>query len=368
MTGKEAGFINEAIAAASLGGDGMFSKKCAEELKRLTGSTIFLTPSGTQALELALMALGLQAGDEVILPSYTFVSCGNAIVQMGLIPVFVDVRADTLNLDEKLIEAALSDRTKAIMVVHYAGIGAEMDAILKIARKHSLAVIEDAAQGINGFYKDRHLGSLGDLGILSFHHTKNITSGEGGALLVNNDKYLKSVEIHRQKGTDRSSFLRGEIAKYSWVDRGSSYWMSDLLAAFLYPQLEVVDDVLQKRKAVFDFYVDALKPLADKHFALPAMPAGCRPSYHSFHLIFNDRNILEKLRLFLAAKNIEATTHFLPLHSSEGGKKFGVSRGSLPVSEKAGGHLLRLPLFAQLTEDEKNRVVTGVHDFFKGAR
>jgi dTDP-4-amino-4,6-dideoxygalactose transaminase len=365
LTGKELGCIEQAILSLSFGGDGSFSKKCAELLESLTGSPVFLTPSGTHAIELALMALGLDRDDEVILPSYAFSSCATAVVQMGLKPVFIDVREDTFNIDESLIEGALTPKTKAVLAVHYAGVAAEMDPLLAVARKHGLEVIEDAAQAVHSFYKGRHLGSLGDLGIFSFHHTKNVTSGKGGAIVVNSKKYLRAIEIHRQKGTDRSRFLRGEVNKYRWIDRGSSYLISDILAAFLFPQLEVLEEITTKRKAVAEAYLERLSDLSPKHFRLPVFPSHCRPNYHAFPLLLNQRSDLEGLKGFLQERGIEATGHFAPLHNSPGGKKFGVARGPVRVAEKAGECLLRLPLYPQMTREEQDYVIDSVNDFFK---
>lgn len=366
LTGNELACIEEAIQASSLGGDGLFSKKCIRLLTSRIGAPVFLTPSGTQAIELAFMALGLEKDDEVILPSYTFVSSANAVVQMGLKPVFIDVRADTINIDESLIENAITPKTKAILVVHYGGIAANMDAIMALARRYKLAVIEDAAHGINAYYKGRHLGSIGDMGILSFHHTKNVTSGEGGAIIINDAKYLRAVEMHRQKGTDRALFLRGEVEKYRWVTRGSNYYMADLLAAFLFPQLQALDDITLRRKTIVEAYVEHFTPLSRYGFRLPTFPPDCRPGYHNFFLLFEQRGTLEGLRDYLRERGIEATTHFLPLHASPGGERFGVARSPMTVSEQAGQCLLRLPLYAQMTREEQDRVIANVTAFFEG--
>lgn len=365
LTGNELRRIEEALSSHLWGGDGPFSKKCSDRLRELTGSPVFLTSSGTHALELAFMALGLERDDEVILPSYTFVSCANAVVQMGLKPVFVDVREDTLNIDESLIERALTPRTKAVLVVHYAGVSAAMDPILDLARRRGLFVVEDAAQGVNAFYKGKHLGTLGDLGVFSFHNTKNVTSGEGGAIVVNNEKFLKRVEVHRQKGTDRSRFLRGEVDKYSWIDRGSCYWLSDILAALLFPQLEVLEEITQKRKAICDDYAKKLAPLAPGRFRLPVVPPECRTNHHIFYLLLDRPETRDRLRAHLRENGVEATAHFVPLHASPGGKKFGEIRSTMTVSERAGNCLLRLPLYAQMTREEQGCVIDALRSFFE---
>lgn len=365
LTGNELSCIEKVLSSSCLGGDGFFAKKCERRLEELTGSPVFLTPSGTHALELAFMALNLNPGDEVILPSYTFSSCASAVVQMGLKPVFIDVRKDTFNIDESLIETAITRKTKALLVVHYAGVAAAMDKIMEIALKHGLRVVEDAAQGLNAFYREKHVGSLGDLGIFSFHHTKNITSGEGGAVIINNKKYLTQVEIHRQKGTNRSLFLKGEVDQYGWVDRGSNYRMSDILAAFLWSQLQALEKVTQKRKLICDYYTENLNPISGEHFRLPVIPPYCRSNYHIYYLLFKDAAMVLSLKAWLAENGIEATTHFPPLHSSPGGTKFGETRSSMAVSERVGTCLLRLPLFAQMTRPAQDRVIGNVKTFFE---
>lgn len=364
LTGLETTCVEEAIRSGCWSGDGPFSQKCHLLLESLTGCRVFLAPSGTAALELALMALEPAPGDEVILPSYTFVSTANAVVQMRLTPVFVDIRPDTLNLDERLIEQALTKRTRAVLPVHYAGIAADMDSINEISRKHGLAVVEDAAQGVNAFYKGRALGSLGDLGAFSFHQTKNFTCGEGGAVTIPNREYLGKIEIHRQKGTDKSRFLRGQVDKYSWIDRGSSYLLSDLLAAFLYAQLKDMETNTKKRETLFHYYLSNLKPIAQDRFDLPHVPDHCQPNYHLFYVILKRCSDLEPLMTHLKGRGIETATHFVPLHSSRGGKKFGVVRGPMTVTENAGANLLRLPLYPQMTFEEQDHVIKCVGDFF----
>jgi len=363
LTGKEASYVQEALESGQWSGDGAFSKKCVGILEQLTGKRVFLTPSGTSALELSLMALDLRPGDEVLLPSYTFVSSANAAVQMGLVPVFIDIRPDTLNIDEALIEQAVSPKTRALMVVHYAGVAAEMDAIKSMAAKFNLAVIEDAAHGVNAFYKGKALGSLGDLGAFSFHQTKNYSSGEGGAIVVANEKYLERVEIHRQKGTDRSKFLMGAVDKYSWVDRGSNYLLSNLLSAVLYAQLENLEDINSKRKAVCEYYQAGLADLSD-HLLVPSVPSSCRSNYHLFYFLLKDPASQTALLSFLKKAGIEATTHFVPLHDSPGGKRFGVTRGPMTITEKTAKGLVRLPLYPQLTQDSQKYILGRLKAFF----
>ncbi len=367
LTGLELKFLEESVALGNWAGDGPFSEKCCALLSELTGSPVFLTPSGTHALELGLMSLNLAPGDEVILPSYTFVSTANALVINGLKPVFVDIRSDTLNLDEKLIEQAITKKTKAILPVHYAGVAAEMDAINSIAKKQGLTVIEDAAQGVNAYYKERPLGSLGDLGAFSFHQTKNFTCGEGGALVVSNKELLHRIQIHRQKGTDRTRFLKGEVDKYTWVDRGSSYLMSDLLAAFLYAQLQSMNEITLKRKKLFNYYLDGLRPLSNHYFQLPIIPSTCQSNYHLFYLLLENNQLRNRLQAYLKEHNIEASTHFEPLHDSKGGKKYGVVRGPMTVTNNIAANILRLPLLTDMTQEEQDRVVDALESFFKGS-
>lgn len=364
VTGREISYMEQAIASLHWHGDGPFTQKCRERLEAIAGCPVFLTPSGTHALELSFMALALKPGDEVILPSFTFVSTATSLVQNNLKPVFIDIREDTLNLDERLIEGAITKKTRAILPVHYAGIGTEMDPILSMAKKHGLAVIEDAAQGVNAFYKGRALGSLGDLGAFSFHQTKNFTCGEGGAITVPNREYLRKIEIHRQKGTDRSQFLRGQIDKYSWIDRGSSYLLSDLLAAFLYAQLENLEVITKKREALFHYYLRNLKPIAQDRFELPHVPDHCQPNYHLFYILLKQPSDLEALMAHLKGRGIETATHFVPLHSSRGGRKFGIVRGPISVTEKVGDSLLRLPLYPDLSRSDQDRVIDSIKDFY----
>jgi len=363
-SGREEAFLAQALASSHWSGDGPFSKKCSKILEQMTGCPALLTPSGTHALELAFMTLNLEPGSEVILPSYTFVSSATCLVQFGLKPVFIDVREDTLNIDETLIEQALSPKTSAILAVHYAGVGAEMDAILAVARKRGLAVVEDAAQAVHSFYKGKALGSLGDLGAFSFHHTKNFSCGEGGALVVGDHRRLKAAEIHREKGTDRKQFLEGRIDKYTWQDRGSSYLLSDLSAAVLCAQLSAAEEIGARKKRIYETYREGLSGVAPERMKLPVISSGCRSNHHFFHVLLESAATRSKLAHYLKDQGVETAAHFVPLHDSPAGLKFGAARGTFPVSEKAGETLLRLPSHANLTPDEQERVIGTVRDFF----
>jgi dTDP-4-amino-4,6-dideoxygalactose transaminase len=354
MTGKELGYIAHAHAQMHLAGDGQFTKKCNAWLERRTGSgRALLTHSCTAALEMAAILADLQPGDEVIMPSYTFVSTANAVVLRGAVPVFVDVRADTLNLDERLIEAAITSRTKAIMPVHYAGVGCEMDAIMDIARRHGLLVIEDAAQAVMAHYRGRPLGSIGDLAAVSFHETKNVISGEGGALLVNNPALAERAEIVREKGTNRSLFFRGQVDKYTWVDIGSSYLPGEIVAAFLWAQFEDADAITQRRLAIWDRYHEAL---ADAESAgqlrRPVIPEHCTHNAHMYYVLLPDlarrSAVIEKLK----ALGVNSVFHYVPLHSAPAGRRFARTHGQLVVTEDIAERLLRLPLWVGLEEHQ----------------
>lgn len=365
LTGKELTCVKEALAAEHWYGDGVFSEKCAQHLAHGTSSQVFMTPSGSAALELAFMALDLPAGSEVISPSFTFASSANAVIKAGLVPVFIDIREDTLNINEELIEQAITQNTRAILVVHYGGIAANMDMILALAKKYQLRVVEDAAQCINACYKDEPLGALGDLGILSFHQTKNITSGEGGALIVGNSRFTQRVEVLRQKGTDRSRFLRGEVDRYSWVECGSNYLMADLLAAFLYPQLQAMEAITEKRQLIYEQYYDALAPLQKENYRLPIIPLQSKSNYHIFYILFRRTEERDRVIGFLRRKGVEATTHFEPLHNSEGGRKYGVVRGPMNVTEMTAKSLMRLPLYTQMSTQEQSYVIQCVQEYFE---
>ncbi len=367
ISDKERDYLLECLATRKLSGDGGFTKRCHDWLKaNLETPHALLTHSCTAALEMAALLADLKPGDEVIMPSYTFVSTANAVALRQAVPVFIDVREDTLNIDETEIEAAITPKTKAICAVHYAGVAAEMDTILKIARKHNLLVIEDAAQGLMASYKGRALGTIGDFGAISFHETKNIVSGEGGALLIQDDKLALRAEIIREKGTNRSQFFRGQIDKYTWVDIGSSYLPSDLLSALLLAQLERAREITDKRLAIWDHYRKGLQEFADtKLIRLQTIPTECRHNAHIFYLLLPDLDTRSALIEGLKAEGIQAPFHYVPLHSSPGGKKFGrVSPrvgagsnlgvgGSLPVTDAVSDRLVRLPLFAELEHSER---------------
>ena len=359
MTGKELYYIAEAHFNGNLAGDGPFTKKCHSWLEAHCSCTkALLTHSCTAALEMAALLLDIQPGDEIIMPSYTFVSTANAFVLRGGVPVFVDIREDTLNLDECLIESAITRRTRAIVPVHYAGVSCEMDAIMAIARRHGLKVIEDAAQGMMACYKGRALGSIGDLGAYSFHETKNVISGEGGALLVNDPAMVMRAEIIREKGTDRSQFFRGEVDKYTWQETGSSFLPGELIAAFLWAQLEEADRITQRRLASWQCYHDLLKPLdARGILRCPIVPEKCQHNAHMYYVLLSpglDRQaILNEFR----RNDIWAVFHYVPLHSSPAGQRYGRMQGTLPVTDSISERLIRLPLFVGLTREQQEEVV-----------
>lgn len=365
MTGKELWYISQAHAKGHLAGDGQFTKKCSTWLETRTGShKVLLTHSCTAALEMAAILANLQPGDEVIMPSYTFVSTANAFVLRGAVPVFVDIRPDTLNIDETLIEAAITKKTKAIVPVHYAGVGCEMDTIMAIAHKHNLLVIEDAAQGIMSTYKGRALGSIGHMGAFSFHETKNIISGEGGALLVNDPAFAERAEIIREKGTNRSQFFRGQVDKYSWVDVGSSYLPSELVSAFLWAQMEEADAITQKRLAIWDKYHYGLAILEDQNYIRrPFIPPACRHNAHMYYIVLPDLASRTNAIDALKHKGIHTVFHYVPLHSAPGGLIHGDTRGKLDVTNGVSERLLRLPIWLGI-EDEQPMVIDAILDLF----
>jgi len=365
LAGKELYYIAQSVLSGHTSGDGFFSKKCQRLFEdTFSAQKVLLTTSCTSALEMAALLCDVQAGDEVIFPSYTFVSTVNAFVLRGVKPVFVDIRADTKNINESLIEAAITERTKAIVPVHYAGVSCEMDAINQLAKNYGLYVIEDAAQGVNAKYKNQYLGTLGDLGAYSFHETKNFICGEGGALVMNNAFFFERAEIIREKGTNRSQFFRGQVNKYTWVDIGSSYLPSDLLAAFLYAQLEHLNEINQRRQFIYNSYYDALKPLADDGLIeLPVIPAHCESNYHMFYILLKDVQQRTDLITHLKQQNIHAVFHYVPLHSSPMGEQFGYKLGMLPVTETVSERLLRLPFYYELSSEDINYIVNQVVDF-----
>jgi len=337
-----------------LAGDGPFTKRCHAWIEAKTGcAKALLTHSCTAALEMAALLLDIQAGDEVIMPSYTFVSTANAFVLRGGVPVFVDIRPDTLNIDEKLIEAAITRRTKAIVPVHYAGVACDMDPIIEMAREYKLMVVEDAAQGMMASYKGRSLGSIGDLGCLSFHETKNVISGEGGALLVNNPKLVERAEIIREKGTNRSQFFRGQVDKYTWVDVGSSYLPGEIIAAFLWAQLEEAQPITKRRLDIWANYHAAFKELEVAHrLRRPILPDTCQHNAHMYYLLLKDLEDRNRFIDQMKQKGVNCVFHYVPLHSSPAGRRYGRTHGSLAVTESVGDTLVRLPIWVGLAEEQ----------------
>lgn len=366
IAGKELYYIAEAVTRGNVAADGYFTKACSRLLEERFGiKKVLLVPSGTAALELAAMLCNLQPGDEVILPSYTFVSTASAFVRVGARPVFVDIRPDTLNLDERLVERAITPRTRAIVPVHYAGVACEMDTILDIARRHKLLVIEDAAQGVNAFYKGRALGSIGHLGCYSFHETKNYICGEGGALCINDEQFIERAEILRDKGTNRQKFFRGEVDKYTWVDLGSSYVLSEILAAFLYGQLEHLDAISARRREIYERYDELLAPLEDQGFLRrPRIPPECHSNFHLYCILLSDEATRDALMAHLKAHGTLGVFHYLPLHTSPMGKTLGYGEGQLPVTESLWARLLRLPMFYQLSAEQQENVAAQIASFF----
>lgn len=364
VAGKELYYIAQAVTLGNLSGDGHFTNQCSRLLEeQFKVEKVLMTPSCTAALEMALMLCELGPGDEVILPSYTFVSTANAIVRVGAKPVFVDIRSDTLNIDERLIEGAITHKTKAIVPVHYAGVGCEMDKIMDMANKHNLLVIEDSAQGVGAYYNNRALGSIGHLGTYSFHETKNYICGEGGALCVNDSGMIKRAEIIRDKGTNRSQFFRGEIDKYTWVDIGSSYVPSEIACAFLYAQLEMMNVIAERRRTIYKQYRTLLKPLEVQGLlSLPHIPEDCESNYHMFYVLLLNQEVRNAVIDHLRQHGIMAVFHFVPLHSSPMGKLYGAKFGNLSITEEVSDRLLRLPFYFEITESEQADVVQCLHD------
>jgi dTDP-4-amino-4,6-dideoxygalactose transaminase len=358
MTGKELSYIAEAHFNSMLAGDGPFTKRCHGWLEERTGcSKALLTHSCTGALEMAALLLDIQPGDEIIMPSYTFVSTANAFVLRGGVPVFVDIREDTFNLNEHLIKEAITPRTRAIAPVHYAGVACEMDIIMDIARHHGLKVVEDAAQGVMASYKGRALGSIGDLGAYSFHETKNVISGEGGALLVNDPELAARAEILREKGTDRSRFFRGEVDKYTWQEAGSSFLPGEIIAAFLWAQLEEADRITQDRLTRWYRYHELLAPLESKGFLRrPIVPAECQQNAHMYYVLLAPETARKNVLAELKRNGIGAIFHYVPLHSSPAGQRYGRVHGSLDVTNRQSEQLFRLPLWVGLTEAQQARI------------
>ena len=365
-TGREVEYMQKAIENQHICGDGEFTKKCSAYLEKLTGTRkCLLTTSCTHALEMAALLCDIKEGDEVILPSYTFVSTADAFVLRGATPVFVDIRPDTMNIDETLIEAAITERTKVIAVVHYAGVACEMDTIMDIARRHHLLVVEDAAQAIMCSYKGKPLGTIGDFGCFSFHETKNFSMGEGGALLIRDDKYIEAAEILREKGTDRSKYFRGQVDKYRWMNYGSSYLPSEMNAAYLYAQLEVADKINQTRLERWKQYYELLSPLqAAGKIELPVIPEGCVQSGHMFYIKTKDQEERDRLIAFMKENDILTVFHYVPLHSAPAGLKFGRFHGEDIYTTKESERLLRLPMFYQLTREQVELIAGKVKEFY----
>ncbi len=363
MTGRELEYITAAHAKGHLAGDGAFTKKCHAWFEEKLGTKkALLTHSCTAALEMAAILCDLQPGDEVIMPSYTFVSTANAFVLRGAVPVFVDIREDNLNMDEKLIEAAITEKTRAIVAVHYAGVACEMDKIMDIANRHGLLVVEDAAQALLSTWKGKYLGTIGHFGCLSFHETKNIISGEGGALLVNDERFCERAEIIREKGTNRSQFFRGQVDKYTWVDIGSSYLPSELIGAFLHAQLEGCEEIIEKRRAICARYDELLEDLEKAgHFRMSPHLEG---NGHMYFLILKDLEERTRLIEHLKASGIMAVFHYVPLHSSPAGRKYARVHGEMTFTEELSDRLVRLPVFHDLSEEEIARVATAIRSFF----
>jgi dTDP-4-amino-4,6-dideoxygalactose transaminase len=369
ITGKELDYISKAISSGKIAADGYFTRNCASLLKERLGILkVLMTPSCTAALEIGAMLCDLEPDDEVILPSFTFVSTANAIVRLRAKPVFVDIRPDTLNIDESLIEKAITNKTRAIFPVHYAGVSCDMNRINELATKHNLIVVEDAAQGVNAFYNGLPLGALGHLGAYSFHDTKNYICGEGGALCINSEEMVERAEIIREKGTNRSQFFRGEVDKYTWVDVGSSYLPSEIACAFLYAQLEAMDEITERRRQVYDFYRDHLAPLEERGLLrLPFVPRECRINYHLFYILLDEPRTRDGLMAHLKENDIQAVFHYVPLHTSPMGNRFGYGEGDLPLTEALSARLLRLPFYYDITEEEQMRVVSRIAEYLERA-
>ena len=364
--GKESEYVIDAVNKGHISGDGDYTKKCAKKLEELSGTKrALLTTSCTHATEMAVLLSDIKPGDEVIMPSYTFVSTADAFVLRGATPVFVDIRPDTMNIDETLIEDAITSKTKAIVPVHYAGVGCEMDTIMDIARRHNLTVIEDAAQAIASTYKGKALGTFGDFGCYSFHETKNISMGEGGALLIQNEDLIEPAEIIREKGTNRAKFFRGQIDKYTWVNYGSSYLPSDMNAAYLWAQLENIDIIQKKRLSVWNRYREGLSELEKKEYIeFGVIPDECTNNAHMFYIKVRDLEKRTDLLKFLRENGIEAVFHYVPLHSAPAGRKFGRFNGEDRYTTTESERLIRLPLFYSITDEEVEYTIEMLLEYF----
>lgn len=367
FTGKELEYMQQAIKNKKICGDGEFTKKCSRWMEeKFQANHVLLTTSCTHALEMAAVLTRVKPGDEVILPSYTFVSTADAFVQRGATLVFVDIRPETMNLDERLIEDAITEKTKVIVPVHYAGVGCAMDEIMEIAARHHLMVVEDAAQGVYAYYKGRALGTIGDFGCYSFHETKNYSMGEGGALVFQNNDYLERAEIVREKGTDRSKFFRGQVDKYRWMDYGSSYLPSDLNAAYLWAQLEMAEKIRKDRLESWNYYHEELRSLADAgYIEQPFIPDYAEHNAHMYYIKTKDLETRGRLIDFLAKREIHTVFHYVPLHSAPAGQKFGRFHGEDKYTTKESERLLRLPMYYQLKEEDQEQVVKAVKEFYE---
>ncbi len=359
LTGKESEYISQALAIAKLSGDGSFTKRCSELLENTLGvPKVLLTTSCTHALDMSAILLDIQAGDEVIIPSFTFVSTVNAFVLRGVKPIFIDIRPDTLNLDETKLSSLVNSRTKAIVPVHYAGVGCEMDSICNFSLENNLKIVEDNAHGLFGKYKDRYLGTFGSVATQSFHETKNFTSGEGGALLINDPDLIERAEIIREKGTNRSRFFRGQVDKYTWVDMGSSFLPSEILASFLLAQLESRQEIQNRRKQIWEYYDVQLADWAkENQVQQPYIPAECEQTYHMYYLLLPSLAGRQTFIEYLKANGIMAVFHYIPLHNSPMGMSFGGRTGDCPITEGISDRLVRLPFYTGMTDEEQSYVV-----------
>ncbi len=366
-TDKTTEYILDVFNEKHASGDGKYTKKVHDWFKKnLDCKQALLVHSGTAALEMAAILANLQPGDEVIMPSYTFCSTANAFVLQGAVPVFVDIRPDTLNIDETKIEAAITSKTKAIVPVHYAGVACEMGTIMDIAKRHNLLVIEDAAQAFDSFYKGKPLGTIGDMGCFSFHETKNIMSGEGGLFVTNNEKLAERAEIIREKGTNRSKFFRGQVDKYTWVDKGSSYLPSDVVAAYLYSVLEISDKIQAKRISVWQKYYNAFETLETQgYIRRPVIPESCTNNGHMFYLLFNDLETRTKFIAYLKENNIYAPFHYIPLHSAPAGETYCKTASAMNITNKISDTLVRLPMFYDITDEQLEKIIKTVLNFWR---
>lgn len=366
FVGTELDYVKQAIDNHKICGDGPFTHKCHEWMeKKFNAEKVLLTTSGSAALDMAALLCGIEPGDEVILPSFTFSSTANSFVLAGAKLVFVDIRPDTMNIDENKIEAAITDKTKVICPVHYAGVACEMDTIMNIARKHKLLVVEDAAQGVMSTYKGKYLGTIGDFGCYSFHETKNYSMGEGGALVINNNKYIEKAEILREKGTNRAQFYRGQVAKYNWVDFGDSYLQSDMNAAYLWAQLEKADDINTNRLATWNSYYRAFKPLEEKGIIkLPTVPKECKHNAHMFYIKCNTLETRQAYIDFMKKNDILCVFHYVPLHSAPAGRKYGHFDGIDEYTTLESDRIVRLPMYYNIKEDDLKKVIDKTVEFF----